>query len=335
MNSPLISIIVPVYNVEPYLRKCLNSILSQTYTNWEAILVDDGSTDKSGAICDEYANRDRRFVVVHKQNEGVAKARITAFESSKGELITFIDADDYVSVDYLEILSKPIIDDDADMVSCDYYEIIDNSITEPKARLSGSFESKEIKNFISNHYFYGIRTKRHGLNFFLWTKMFKREYVLDGLLQGVGLWYGEDQIGVFSIFYKINKLYLLPNRLYFYIQHDGQARRRYNKSIWNNIVDLYERYKKIDVQCLALTGIFLQTWFQIRNAIAKMTHYASIDRKTFVDDVSYIRKTPIMNDFFKIRKLPLGLKDNLIFWMLKYRCFSVYYLLIKIRKYMR
>lgn len=95
--NPLISIIVPVYNVEPYIRKCLDSILSQTYTNWEAILVDDGSTDQSGAICDEYAKKDARFVVVHKQNEGVAKARITAFEHSKGELITFIDSDDYVS----------------------------------------------------------------------------------------------------------------------------------------------------------------------------------------------------------------------------------------------
>ena len=94
--NPLISIIVPVYNVEPYIRKCLDSILSQTYYNWEAILVDDGSTDQSGAICDEYAKKDARFVVVHKQNEGVAKARITAFEHSRGQLITFIDADDYV-----------------------------------------------------------------------------------------------------------------------------------------------------------------------------------------------------------------------------------------------
>ena len=79
MNNPLISIIVPVYNVEKYLRPCLDSILSQTYTNWEAILVDDGSKDNSGNICDEYAQKDSRFIVVHKENAGVAQARITGF----------------------------------------------------------------------------------------------------------------------------------------------------------------------------------------------------------------------------------------------------------------
>ena len=117
-NQPLVSIIVPVYNVEPYLRKCLDSILAQTYQNWECILVDDGSKDCSGAISDEYANKDNRFIVVHKQNEGVTKARITAFDHSKGELVTFVDADDYVESEYVEKLSKPIVEENVDMVSC-------------------------------------------------------------------------------------------------------------------------------------------------------------------------------------------------------------------------
>ena len=115
---PKISIIVPVYKVEKYLRRCLDSIVAQTFTNWECILVDDGSPDNSGKICDEYAEEDARFRVIHKQNEGVAKARLTAFENSQGELITFIDSDDYVSELYLEKLSKPILEDNADMVSC-------------------------------------------------------------------------------------------------------------------------------------------------------------------------------------------------------------------------
>lgn len=334
-NQPLISIIVPVYNAETFFHKCLDSILAQTYENWEAILVDDGSKDNSGKICDEYAEHDPRFIVVHKQNEGVAKARITAFEHSKGEMITFIDSDDYVTPDYLEILAKPILEQDADIVSCNYYIVESNNISEPRAQLSGIYEGKKIKELISKYFFYNVRIKGHGLNSVLWTKMIKREYVLDGLQQGVGLWYGEDQIGVFSILYKIKKTYLLPDRLYYYMKHDGQAIRKYNKSIWINMIDLYERYKKIDVQCLASNGIFLATWLQIKNTIGKMMHNASVDRKTFVEDVSYMRKTSFMNDFFRIKKLPMGLKDNFMFWLLKYRCFSVYYLLMKSIKQMR
>ena len=104
-----ISIILPVYNTEKFLRPCLDSIVAQTFTDFETILVDDGSTDGSGGICDEYAMKDDRFVVVHKQNEGVAMARITGFEHSKGDYITFIDSDDIVNPLYLKKLYNTII----------------------------------------------------------------------------------------------------------------------------------------------------------------------------------------------------------------------------------
>ena len=99
--TPKVSIIVPVYNTEKYLRPCLDSIQAQTFTDFEAILVDDGSTDSSGIICDEYAAQDSRFVVVHKKNEGVAKARDYGFNKSIGEYVTFVDSDDYISLNYV------------------------------------------------------------------------------------------------------------------------------------------------------------------------------------------------------------------------------------------
>ena len=95
-QSPLISIIVPVYNVEDYIRPCLDSILAQTYTNFEAILVDDGSKDGSGSVCDEYAEKDSRFIVVHKENGGVSSARNKGLEIAKGEYIAFVDSDDWI-----------------------------------------------------------------------------------------------------------------------------------------------------------------------------------------------------------------------------------------------
>jgi len=104
MQTPKVSIIVPVYNAEPYLRRCLDSILAQTFTDFEAVLVDDGSTDQSGAICDEYAKIDKRLKVVHQCNQGVSVARNNGLEISKGNWISFVDADDYVSSEYLQHL---------------------------------------------------------------------------------------------------------------------------------------------------------------------------------------------------------------------------------------
>lgn len=103
-SAPLVSIVVPVYKVENYLRRCVDSILSQTYENFELILVDDGSPDRCGAICDEYASKHSCIQVIHQDNQGQAAARNNALAFAKGELVTFIDSDDYVESDYLEYL---------------------------------------------------------------------------------------------------------------------------------------------------------------------------------------------------------------------------------------
>lgn len=104
MNFPLVSIIVPVYKVEPYLRCCLDSILSQTYTNWECILVDDGSPDGCGTICDEYAAMDERYKVIHQANLGVTRARANGVSLASGEFVTFVDSDDSIRPDAVAAL---------------------------------------------------------------------------------------------------------------------------------------------------------------------------------------------------------------------------------------
>lgn len=107
-NFPLISIIVPVYKVEKYLPKCIESILDQTFTDWELLLIDDGSPDKSGEICDEYALKDARIKVLHKDNGGVSSARNLGLEKAKGEWVTFVDSDDFIQPGFLEGLYAPI-----------------------------------------------------------------------------------------------------------------------------------------------------------------------------------------------------------------------------------
>lgn len=116
-----ISIIVPVYNVEKYLTKCIDSIINQTYKDLEIILVDDGSTDNSGQICDQYAIKDNRIKVIHKENGGLSDARNVGIKNSTGEYLSFIDSDDYIDKDMIECLYNAITDTNSDIAVCGKY----------------------------------------------------------------------------------------------------------------------------------------------------------------------------------------------------------------------
>ena len=113
-----ISIIVPVYKVEKYLRRCIDSIAAQTFTDWECILVDDGSPDDSGTICDEYAENDKRFRVFHQENAGVSAARNKGLDEAKGEWICFVDSDDWIEKEMLEKMYNLAVKNKAEVVVC-------------------------------------------------------------------------------------------------------------------------------------------------------------------------------------------------------------------------
>lgn len=120
---PKISIIVPVYNVEKYLPRCLDSIIRQTFKDWECLVIDDGSTDTSGAICDEYARKDNRIKVFHKENGGVSTARNLGLDNACGEWIAFCDGDDAVESNWLDLMFTTGIKEQTQLVVCDFYEV--------------------------------------------------------------------------------------------------------------------------------------------------------------------------------------------------------------------
>lgn len=128
-----ISIIIPVYNIEKYIRECLDSVVSQTYKNLEIIIVDDGSTDNSGAICDEYVSQDKRIKVIHQTNAGAANAKNTALDQVTGEYVAFVDSDDYVSEDWISTMYQSMRHYNADIVECGFdkvfkYQIINSVV---------------------------------------------------------------------------------------------------------------------------------------------------------------------------------------------------------------
>ena len=122
-----ISIVVPIYNVEKYVKKCIESLIKQTYKNIEIILVDDGSTDSSAEIIDEYANKDSRIIAIHQKNKGVSSARNTGLKAARGEYIGFVDPDDYVDCQMYEVMVNKLQASLADLVVCGYSKIWESS----------------------------------------------------------------------------------------------------------------------------------------------------------------------------------------------------------------
>lgn len=198
---PQISIIVPVYKVEQYLHKCLDSILAQTFTDWECILIDDGGPDNSGAICDEYAEKDSRFRVIHQENKGSAGARNVGLDVAKGEWIAFVDSDDWVESTYLNKFFEVAQMNIAEVISCDYFR---------NERIFKGFVGKTPQEAMSNI----ISGKALA---FLWIKFFKKSLFDEfGIKFEKNFDVTEDVILCLKIFEKVQSIIHISEPLYHY-----------------------------------------------------------------------------------------------------------------------
>lgn len=322
MNVPLISIIVPVYNVEKYLHRCLDSIINQTYKNIEIILVDDGSKDSSGLICDEYASDDSRIIVIHKENEGVAIARIVGFENSKGELISFIDADDFVDSQYVEKLEAPFELYEIELSVCQNYVVFRDRIHPHIRSVQGLLNQNMIVDIISSKYLWDESRNSAGLPIFIWGKMMKRESINGALEKGVGLWWGEDQVTSFYIISHINAMFVLTEPLYYYVKHESQATKVYNTSLWLNQFECWRRYKSIDTCNLLNTQLPLRMWFTIKENFKKMRR---LSYPKFCYEMKMIHNYQIWKDFLNKSYLAQGKRETLAFFFLKYKLYYFFY----------
>ena len=164
--NPIISIIIPVYKVEPYIHKCIDSVCSQTYQNLDIILVDDGSPDACGSICDEYAAQDRRIRVIHKENGGLSSARNAGMVSAKGDFIGFVDSDDWIEPDMFEMLYRNMAAENAAISACGYYQHENEKVSVCGDSADAVLTSHEA---IKSVYC------RDGFNFVVWNKLFRKE----------------------------------------------------------------------------------------------------------------------------------------------------------------
>lgn len=213
-NDHLISVIVPVYNAEKYLDVCLDSIINQTYKNLEIILIDDGATDKSGSICDEYAKKDPRIKVIHKQNEGVSKARNTALDMISGEYVGFVDSDDTIKNEMYELLLSNIIANDSDIAICRQSEIVGEhqSIIETVERTTYFTKDESIEQVLLGKAFRGGPC----------NKLFKAS-MCETLRFDTDIAYGEDLLFVVKYLLKCKKIVCIPDVCYDYCIRDDSA----------------------------------------------------------------------------------------------------------------
>ena len=209
----MISIIVPVYNVGHYLARCIDSIIHQTFEDFEVLLIDDGSTDKSGNICDEYALKDQRIKVIHKVNGGVSTARNAGLKNASGEYISFVDADDSIHPRFLELLYQTITSYNADIAFCDY-KTRNNTIISDDDSDKPRTEVKEIGHI---DYMYD----RNHNNIF--TKIY-RSAILENHFFDPLMKYGEDAVFIDSLVYSNRKIKIVKINLslyYYYIRDDS------------------------------------------------------------------------------------------------------------------
>ena len=245
----LISVIVPVYNAEKYLRTCLDSIVNQTYKNLEIILVDDGSTDGSGAICDEYADKDVRIKVIHSTNKGVTAARINAFKTSSGDYITFVDADDFLDCNMFKKMLDTIMEDNTDIIVCQYINYDSKTKKQEKSMLRppiGIYYKEDIVRLLKKNFLYNEKTGIAEMPPFLWAKLIKREFVQEILNVEIGLSYNEDQVGIFTLLLRINSMSIIQDYFYYYRHHSVQATAVYTDRLWERIADSMQRFRELD-----------------------------------------------------------------------------------------
>ena len=277
---PKISIIVPVYNAEKYLKKCLDSILANQYNEWECILVDDGSKDASLSICNQYAEKDGRFKAFHQENAGASAARNIGLNKVKGEYITFIDADDWVSPNYLSAIEKT----SSDII------LLETKHINPQGEVIRYF-SLEPQQSSSREEYFSILEKNltHPVMRMMTTKFVRRSCIGD-IQFDVNMKIGEDTLFWYDVLRNCNSIQTLQGYTYFWRDNGGDVKKYplTPEEAGNHASKLYQSYRRLGITCdevelfivnfyFALCcrnggGLYLRPWFK-NSDVRRMNTY--------------------------------------------------------------
>lgn len=257
-TQKLISIVIPVYNVEGYLRTCVDSVLSQSYGNFELLLVNDGSRDQSGAICDEYAAADSRVVVIHKENEGPSKTRNRGIEEAKGDWLMFVDSDDILAEGALQKMHDAMLSSGADLCICGYERFRDgwslpsSLTTEPLQILQSRKELAAVYN--------QPKTNMFGVS--IWAKLYRLDIIREHKIRfDTAISYEEDCVFNLDYFRYVDTTAVLPDIFYRWRQMEVSLSKGYRKGTFQFLVNGFRGRKKFlkeqGMKVNGANGVFL------------------------------------------------------------------------------
>ena len=282
MKEKLLSVIIPVYNVEKYLKKCVDSVINQTYRNLQIVLIDDGSTDTSGKLCDEFAKADKRIEVIHKVNEGQAKARNVGLDLAQGDYIAFLDSDDYIASEMYFDLIKTLEENEADIASCAIQYVDEQGDFLGGQKYSGEVSILSRLEVVEDLY------KQAKVRFEVWNKVFRRE-----ILENVRFIEGQlhEEVGFCRMAYlKINKYSFLDKPLHFYLcKRSGNTNSYFSKKK----LCIFNEFDKfiVDIQAVGLPVRVaekfeaLKIHFCMNLTVAAKRHHASKEVKRFLKEL--------------------------------------------------
>ncbi len=278
MNESLVSIIVPVYNVENYISDCIESIIKQSYSNIEIIIIDDGSTDNSLAICNEYASKDNRIKLISKMNEGVAIARNTGLKKANGDWIMFVDSDDWIEIDAVKILLTQVDSDNIDMVMANYcfnYSTHERDMSQ----FSGDERKITVENYIPSIYgsciinslfFSTVFPKELQFGTLLHypvLKLYKNKIIKDNkVMFPIKLKQNEDKIFNVNYLRHTNIIKYIPKSIYHYRIREGMASHGVPENLYKQFLEAINKWREVSEK-FKVDGILIDSYCRVNSAM--------------------------------------------------------------------
>lgn len=327
-----VSVIIPVYKVAAHLRACLESVQAQTFTDFEVVMVNDGSPDNCGAICDDFAAHDSRFRTLHQSNQGVSAARKNGLLASKAPFVTFLDADDYVAPTYIEALVKAQATHGADLVVVQNYNVREGEAPREHFRpVRGVFRGQAIRQLLATNALADRQTRLSGLPAFTWGKLYARHLIDQSIDTCQGLTLGEDVAMTQATLYRAHCVVVLPDYLYYYVERTGQATQKADLEIlFPAYLNTWQRMADIDHEHLQTDQLRLRMWLILRSKLQCLSHQLP-PYPTFRKALAQLVETP----FFYNRVLAqphrsaITIIDHLRLLLLRHRCYRLWYELLK------
>ena len=309
MNNPLLSVIIPAYNVGVYFNPCIESIVNQTYTYLEIIIVDDGSTDDTPKFCDEWAKRDSRIKVIHKTNGGASSARNAGLDAATGEYITFVDADDYIDSDMYEIMLAEIIENNADAARCGIVRESDDGTTEDWGTGDYSIRVVDKKQLLADvGEAFGIVPVHVG------NKIFKRECIGD-IRFDITYKFAEDTLFNFMVAKNIDKMvYHDVNRYHYRFNESSITNKGINENNFDEhrVMDVIFTLADSETLPHCVKGDILKSFRTLRQIIEADKYMERFDeiRNRIVSHKKEIFTLPIYSKLTRLRTLLLTITPS-------------------------